>query len=861
MELTDVHTRHMAVCVYMLFHLSQTTAREHVHNIGFLSGEDDVKVNLMELIARTHHATTNALFLHDLPQDEFNAYAQVYDDLKTKNLSAVIGPYNKVFAAVTDTLKILYCVTSISPANRKSARGLFEVFPEAKVFARAVSDLTEYYAYTKIAVISDSLPGSVVFEKLAQKVTVQVTGFKIDSNNISESTLRLELKSMRDNFYQAFVIVCNPENTDKVLRQGVSLSMFANPNKWLLVNTGLVKYDLDEYVDSRANLTVLRLMMDSDSDNCDLDPANVTLQSSVLHDAITLSLSLSREMQDKKNRNRDVRKRVNKLKIHGCTGLLEFSGQGKRKKKYLQLMTLQAYRTGLTTSDSRVLPYQHQQSNGVVSPESGCSTGTWSSNESGLYKRVDPSKTYSSVTRALGDVFGHTPLRVTTKIEPPFVQLKKDHETRVGNDRFEGHLVDVLMEIANILKFQYNITQVPDGKFGSLKSYGWTGMIRELVDNKADIALAPFQMSPIRSTVVDFTKPFMTKGTTVVIKKPEKRLWIFQFLSPLSKMVWSAIFVSFVVVSLALFGVSRVNRDRSRSYSGNLIESLWYIWGTLLRGSLTGAPVAISSRVVSSAWWFFTLIIISLYTANLAAFLTITISNVGIHSAADLAYQDYYDYGTVDDSQIEYFFNYTKMTHYAKMWAHMSTLRPQSMVRRVENGFERVRLGKYAFIWDSPTIRHEISADCDLMEIGHPFDLKGYGIATRKNAPFGEKISLAILKLNDNGIIYRLEGKWWRRQNCPDQRSSADTKSLDFQNVAGMFLVLLAGIILSSVVCLFQYCLRKSRTKKKGTEENDVIDEGTDVRQTRAIYDNANDFHYYGNVAPKLKVNDDDDLY
>ena len=79
---------------------------------------------------------------------------------------------------------------------------------------------------------------------------------------------------------------------------------------------------------------------------------------------------------------------------------------------------------------------------------------------------------------------------------------------------------------------------------------------------KADVALAPFQMSANRSMVVDFTKPFMTKGTTVVVRRPEQRLWIFQFLSPLSRVVWSAIFLSFVVVSLTLFGVSRVNSDR-----------------------------------------------------------------------------------------------------------------------------------------------------------------------------------------------------------------------------------------------------------------------------------------------------------
>jgi hypothetical protein len=35
------------------------------------------------------------------------------------------------------------------------------------------------------------------------------------------------------------------------------------------------------------------------------------------------------------------------------------------------------------------------------------------------------------------------------------------------------------------------------------------------------------------------------------------------------------------------------------------------------------APRSASARVVASAWWFFTLILISSYTANLAAFLTV----------------------------------------------------------------------------------------------------------------------------------------------------------------------------------------------------------------------------------------------
>jgi len=43
---------------------------------------------------------------------------------------------------------------------------------------------------------------------------------------------------------------------------------------------------------------------------------------------------------------------------------------------------------------------------------------------------------------------------------------------------------------------------------------------------------------------------------------------------------------------------------------------------------------------VASFWWFFTLIIISSYTANLAAFLTIERMEVPIESAQDLANQN-----------------------------------------------------------------------------------------------------------------------------------------------------------------------------------------------------------------------------
>ena len=250
----------------------------------------------------------------------------------------------------------------------------------------------------------------------------------------------------------------------------------------------------------------------------------------------------------------------------------------------------------------------------------------------------------------------------------------------------------------------------------------------------------------------------MTKGTSLVVRKPERSVSPFQFLMPLSHVVWITIFVAYVFTALMLFGVSRVNCDKHERRLNNFRESFWYIWGTLLRGNLQQSPTGISSRIVSSTWWFFSLIVISVYTANLAAFLTISNAHMPITSAADLPKQSDYNYGTVEGSQIENFFSQTNISHYQAMYAHMK-ITEGAIVRRVEDGFRKVRAEKYAFLWDSPIIRHAISSDCSLMEIGSPFDLKGYGMAAQKNSPFTEKLSLGILKLNDNGVLYKLEGK------------------------------------------------------------------------------------------------------
>lgn len=68
-----------------------------------------------------------------------------------------------------------------------------------------------------------------------------------------------------------------------------------------------------------------------------------------------------------------------------------------------------------------------------------------------------------------------------------------------------------------------------------------------------------------------------------------------------------------------------------------------------------------------SLWFFFALIIISSYTANLAAFLTMSRMGETIESAEDLAKQQKIQYGAVKGGSTMQFFKESNFSTYQRM--------------------------------------------------------------------------------------------------------------------------------------------------------------------------------------------------
>ncbi|VDK73224.1 unnamed protein product [Litomosoides sigmodontis] len=143
-------------------------------------------------------------------------------------------------------------------------------------------------------------------------------------------------------------------------------------------------------------------------------------------------------------------------------------------------------------------------------------------------------------------------LHIVTVLVKPFVMLKRPARGEpppVGNDRFEGYCIDLIKLLAmNISGFDsYEIFIAEGNKYGQRQDDGsWDGMIGYLLNETADIAVAPLTINQARERVVDFSKPFMTTGISIMIKKPEKQEFnVFSFMQPLSINIWFLILCSY----------------------------------------------------------------------------------------------------------------------------------------------------------------------------------------------------------------------------------------------------------------------------------------------------------------------------
>ncbi|XP_077485672.1 glutamate receptor ionotropic, kainate 2-like isoform X1 [Amblyomma americanum] len=433
-------------------------------------------------------------------------------------------------------------------------------------------------------------------------------------------------------------------------------------------------------------------------------------------------------------------------------------------------------------------------------------------------------------------------LIVTTLVQAPYTMLKENHAELEGNAKYEGYCIDLLEEIAKLpdINIKYKIREVADKAHGRRDEKNeWNGMIGELLQGKADLAIADLTITYVREEVVDFTMPFMNLGISILYRKADKKPpWLFSFLAPLSLEVWIYMSTAFLGVSLFLFVVARFSpyewvnphpcdpRPAELENRFTIWNTLWFTIGCLMQQGCDVTPRALSTRVAAGMWWFFTLIMVSSYTANLAAFLTVERLVSPIESVEDLAKQTTIQYGSLQSGSTQAFFKESEFPTYKKMWHVMQAARPSVFTESNQKGIERVRRGKYAYLMESTSIEYAIERNCDLTQIGSLLDNKGYGIATPPGSPYRTMLSQAILQLQESGTLHVLKERWWKKRHivkkCPKEEASASkgTSALGLANVGGVFVVLLTGSCIACITAIVEFVWR---SRKALPEEREPV--------------------------------------
>uniref|UniRef100_A0A674B788 Glutamate receptor n=1 Tax=Salmo trutta TaxID=8032 RepID=A0A674B788_SALTR len=385
-------------------------------------------------------------------------------------------------------------------------------------------------------------------------------------------------------------------------------------------------------------------------------------------------------------------------------------------------------------------------------------------------------------------------------------------------------------------------------KYGSqLPNGSWNGMIGELINKRADLAVSAITITPERESVVDFSKRYMDYSVGILLKKPEEKINIFSLFAPFDLAVWGCIAAAIPVVGVLIFLLSRIQSLRTQNppvphqqpanqASNSLHSAIWIVYGAFVQQGGDSVVSSVALRIVMGSWWLFTLIVCSSYTANLAAYLTVSRMDTTVRTFQDLSRQMDVSYGTVRDSAVyDYFKNkgtnpLEQDSTFAELWRTISKNNGHDYsVSSPSEGIRKAKKGPYAFLWDMAVVEYAALTDddCTITVTGNSMSSKGYGIAMQHGSPYRDLFSQKILELQEKGDLDILKQKWWPRMGRCDLNSHSnatpDGRSLKLHSFAGVFCVLAAGLLLACLVAGLEMWWNSNRCGQEQPKEDKEV--------------------------------------
>ncbi|GAB6033671.1 hypothetical protein CHUAL_013729 [Chamberlinius hualienensis] len=738
-------------------------------------------------------------------------------------VAAIFGPQNRDswmhVQSMCNYLEIPHFDTRWNYNWEREGHNAINVYPYGPLLGKVYSNLIQFWKWQSFAVIYQDNEGLIRLNNVFQsqrKIPYKIMVVQLPFRGKYHETLR----KIKTKGHYNIVIDCHIDIIFKILEQAQQIDMMTEKHHYLITNLDFHTINSEPFSYSGTVITSVRLVDSSRSEvkaalesmkrarktmpTLSIDKnenfKQMKTETALMFDAIYILANGSKSLPDVPPVEiKSLDCESNEKWIHGdslfnyMNSLESFSGlsgvvglsKGYRTLFELDIMELSSLGTnkiGIWKSISNELKMFNTNSNNLPNGNSSSET--------------------------LRNKF----LNITVIPANPYIMYKESTVELKGNDRFEGYCIELLEEIAKELHFNYTLYEVPNRSYHLL-----TG---ELKLKNADLALGDITITAERQAEVDFTTPFMNLGISILFRKPTKAAPnLLSFLSPFSSTVWGLMGLTYLGVSAILFTIARltpyewdnpypcIQEPEEIINSYTWLNSLWFTIGSLMQQGSDIAPKASSTRAMAAIWWFFTLIMISSYTANLAAFLTVENLETPIKDVYDLQKQNKIKYGCLGTGSTRNFFKKSQVEIYQRIFSVMEN--DQSVyVTSNDEGKQRVEDGDYAYFIESTSNEYIVERNCNQTMLGGLLDSKGYGIAMQKNSPYRNELSGSILRLQEDGVLANLKTKWWKQKKgggqCKDSDDPAIT-ALGLSNVGGIFVVLVGGAFLAVMVAIFEF--------------------------------------------------------
>ncbi|XP_068232538.1 probable glutamate receptor [Palaemon carinicauda] len=339
------------------------------------------------------------------------------------------------------------------------------------------------------------------------------------------------------------------------------------------------------------------------------------------------------------------------------------------------------------------------------------------------------------------------------------------HHQEDGSMKEGGVLHSLMRSLARQLNFTYSCHEVADKQWGTYSEGKWTGMIGEVLYGKADIAVAPLDITLLRSQAVDYVIPLVDSGYRMIMTRPNTQdvFWtVYTRLFP--AVLWSCV-VSTTALMMVLLVLAKRNNDLRRHLS--FLDSFTAI---VRYGCGQGNDLQLyhtSERLMAFLAQMFFKFLGAYYTCFLVSSLAAGPPEPKLVSLQDVL-ETSMTLGVVEGTApVEYFKESPDHLH-RKVWQSLQRKNYAAISPNLETAMRRVRTEPYVLMeWDVH-LKYKYESDCQLFILPNSYFQAKSSIVLRKGSPYVALLNSVILEMLESGILekWSREMKRKRQDQC-----------------------------------------------------------------------------------------------